>query len=79
MPRTKPSVEDMATQRTTSSPMWRATSIVRRMPFSGYSIRSAFRIGGKCSGSNRTSTVGPITWMTLPTFPAFPFPPFPFV
>src|SRR5437867_5284058 len=71
--RTSPSVEDIATQRTTSSPIWSATSTVRRMSCSGYSIRRAFKIGGKCSGSNRTSTVGPITWIMLPTLPPVPF------
>src|SRR5438552_7874085 len=68
MPRTSPSVELIATQRTTLSPMWSAASTVRRMPFSGTSILIALRILGSFSGSNDTSTVGPITCTTLPTF-----------
>ncbi len=63
MPRVTPSVDDMATQRTTSSPMWSATSTVRSMPLFSSWIRSAFRIFGSRSGSKRTSTVGPMTWM----------------
>jgi hypothetical protein len=81
MPRTSPSVDDMATQRTTSSPMWSPTSTVRWMFRSGSVIVSALLIGGSRSGSNRTSTVGPITWMIWPMFaPLAPLPaPVPFV
>src|SRR5258705_9163551 len=68
MPRTSPAVELMAMQRTTVSPMWSATSTVRSMPFALSSIRIALRIFGSLSGSNATSTVGPITCTTRPAF-----------
>jgi len=66
MSRTMPSVEDMATQRTTLSPMCSAASTVRSIPFSASLIVMALRIFGRRSERNSTSTVGPITCSTLP-------------
>jgi hypothetical protein len=58
-PRTRPSVESMAMQRTVFSPRCCATSSTRRLPW--LSVSSAFRIAGR-SPSNCTSTTAPMTW-----------------
>src|SRR3954452_5598395 len=62
-PRTRPSVESMAMQRTVDSPRCWATSSTRRWPL--LLVSSAFRIWGRCP-SNWTSTTAPITWATCP-------------
>ncbi len=63
-PRTRPSVESMATVRTVFSPRCCATSSTSRLPW--FSALSAFRIAGS-SPSNCTSTTAPRTWVILPT------------
>src|SRR5690606_31034817 len=65
-PRTRPSVESMAMQRTVFSPRCCATSSTRRLPW--LSVSSAFRIAGKLS-SKATSTTAPMTWRTRPVAP----------
>ncbi|CDX23150.1 conserved hypothetical protein [Mesorhizobium plurifarium] len=65
-PRTRPSVESMAMQRTVFSPRCWATSSTRRLPT--LSVSSAFRMAGRWS-SNCTSTTAPMTWRTLPAAP----------
>src|SRR3954452_5609255 len=62
-PRTRPSVESMAMQRTVDSPRCWATSRTRRWPL--LVVSSAFRISGRCP-SNWTSTTAPITCATRP-------------
>src|SRR5580704_10336582 len=62
-PRTRPSVESMAMQRTVDSPKCCATSRTRREP--RFSISSEFRIAGRCP-SKCTSTTAPITCATRP-------------
>src|SRR5712691_4824612 len=62
-PRTRPSVESMATVRTVDSPRCCATSSTRRLPW--LSVSSALRIGGS-SSPNCTSTTAPITCETCP-------------
>ncbi len=68
MPRVRPSVDDMATQRTTLSPMCMATSRVRSMPLASSRSLSALSMLGRESDRNSTSTVGPITCLTWPIF-----------
>jgi hypothetical protein len=65
-PRTRPSVESIAMQRTVFSPRCCATSRTRRWPL--LSVSSAFRICGRWS-VNCTSTTAPITCATLPSGP----------
>ena len=62
-PRTRPSVESMATVRTEFSPRCCATSSTSRLP--RFLVSSALRIAGRCP-SNCTSTTAPITWRTRP-------------
>src|SRR5713101_2913608 len=62
-PRTRPSVESMATVRTVDSPKCCATSSTRRLPW--LSVSSALRIAGR-SPWNCTSTTAPITCETCP-------------
>src|SRR5215471_6779949 len=63
LPRTRPSVESMATVRTVDSPRCCATSSTSRLPL--LSVSSAFRISG--SGPSKcTSTTAPITCATRP-------------
>src|SRR5688572_10295366 len=66
MPRIRPSVDDMATQRTTLSPMWSAASMVTLMPRAGSSMRIALRMEGSLSDGNCTSTAGPRTCTIVP-------------
>src|SRR5213594_1060344 len=65
MPRTTPSVELIATARTWLRPMCCCTSATRRTP--GCSMTRALYSSGSFSGSNSTSSTGPMTWTTLPT------------
>ena len=73
MPRTRPSVELIAMQRTTLSPRCSAASTVRWMFRFSSSILIALRSRGSLSGSNSTSTVGPITCTTFPAFMRWSF------
>jgi len=69
MPRTKPSVVSMATQRTVCSPKCCATSMTRLSgvaSMAGLLRVSAVLISGRSEPSNFTSTAGPMTWTTLP-------------
>jgi hypothetical protein len=69
-PRTRPSVESIATQRTIFSPRCWATSIVRlsALPsIDGFDTKSAVLISGSSADSNATSTTGPMTWTTRPS------------
>src|SRR5882724_2911025 len=63
-PRTRPSLESIATVRTVDSPRCCATSRTRRLP--PFVVSSAFRIAGR-SPSNCTSTTAPMTWVIFPT------------
>src|SRR3712207_6199900 len=63
-PRTRPSVVSIAMVRTVFSPRCWATSSTSRLPW--LSVSSAFRIAGRCSSSNCTSTTAPMTWATRP-------------
>src|SRR5262245_163321 len=63
-PRTRPSVESMATVRTVFSPKCWATSSTRRLP--RFCVSSELRISGRCP-SNWTSTTAPVTWRICPT------------
>ena len=69
MPRTRPSVVSIATQRTVCSPRCWATSTVRLSASSliaGLDRVSAVLISGRSAASNATSTTGPMTWTILP-------------
>src|SRR6266550_241844 len=63
LPRTRPSVESIATVRTVDSPRCCATSRISRLPL--LSVSSALRISGN-GPSNCTSTTAPMTWATRP-------------
>src|SRR4030043_2282109 len=79
IPRTNPSVVDIATQRTTFSPRYWDTSTINFVP-SGLLIRIALYKAGNSSAKNSTSTTGPMTLRTFPTFnvlPPCPNPPNP--
>ncbi len=68
-PRTRPSVESMATHRTMCSPRCCDTSTVRLSCWSLMALllrRSAVVISGSSAESNATSTTGPMTWTTRP-------------
>ena len=67
MPRLRPSVESIATQRTVSSPMCCCTSTTSVRPFSRL-ISSASWIRGSSPSSTLkcTSTTGPTTWVIYP-------------
>src|SRR5690349_3507480 len=62
-PRTRPSVESMATVRTVFSPKCWATSSTKRLP--RFCVSSALRICGRCP-SNWTSTTAPVIWRIRP-------------
>src|SRR5258706_3332970 len=70
LPRTRPSVESIATVRTVDSPRCCATSRTSRLPL--LSVSSAFRISGS-GPSNCTSTTAPMTWVTRPILLLIPF------
>src|SRR5882672_9475555 len=63
LPRTRPSVESIATVRTVDSPRCCATSRISRLPL--LSVSNALRISGN-GPSNCTSTTAPMTWVTRP-------------
>src|SRR2546422_6292174 len=70
-PRTRPSVESMAMQRTVFSPRCCATSMVRLSDLSEipwFETVKAVKISGSDPGGNSTSTTDPITCVTLPNF-----------
>ena len=66
MPRTSPSVLLIATARTWFWPMCCCTSATTRSPAFVSSITMAFKSSGSCSGSNSTSSTGPMIWVILP-------------
>ena len=66
VPRCRPSVEDIATQRTTLSPMCCATSAT--MVCSPLGISMALSRLGSWSSAKRMSRTGPMTWITVPLF-----------
>src|ERR1051326_2213177 len=63
-PRTRPSLESIATERTVDSPRCWATSSTSRRPWLVVSM--ALRIAGRWP-SKCTSTTGPMTWVIRPT------------
>ncbi len=70
MPRTTPSVDDMATARTWLRPMCCCTSATTLIgsPVSDVPvIESALYSSGRCPASNSTSSTGPMIWTILPT------------
>ena len=69
IPRTSPSVESIAMQRTVFSPMCCCTSSTRLPALSlieGLVTRSAEKIGGSVPAPNSTSTTLPRTWLICP-------------
>lgn len=66
IPRVSPSVEDMAMHRTVLSPMCWATSRMSVASDCRFLRRSAWVIVGRAPAGNWTSTLGPITWVTVP-------------
>src|ERR1700722_7631544 len=69
VPRTRPSVACMHTQRTRPSPICWATSAVTVsvVPSSSRSISTAMLISGNAWGGNSTSTTGPVIATTRPS------------
>ena len=70
-PRRRPSVESIATVRTTFSPRCCSTSSTRLPsppPSAGLVVRSAAKTGGSSPSGNSTSTTGPRIWTILPLF-----------
>ena len=77
-PRRIPSVESIAMQRTTLSPMSEATSSTTLRP-SAVLTSSASNSSGWAPASNSTSTTAPITWLIRPCRSVFFFSGFAFV
>jgi hypothetical protein len=67
-PRTRPSVELMATARTWLRPMCCSTSAVswKRWPSISVSMRRACISSGNSLSGNSTSMTGPMIWTTFP-------------